>query len=747
MHFPQPLTSITQAHELDSKIQEVYKRIQTERKILEASQFLRQATQNPDVLRRNETKIKETERSLSYFENTLKELQARKLQLVGRDDPLRYGASGLPSSPWSGQPSLRDRSLPPTPLSYPEGTPLDGQGPQFPTDASGMPKSKTYSNLDLIKADTPHTTAKISKMLHQLEFKLQVEKQYKEGIAKMSTLYQADGDKKSRADAENKRVESDKKIALLQSALKRYKTLHILDEAEEDEELVDGPPVEGGHKDILRSRPLSGKLQVAVRAGRELEHAPLVSSWKPRSSSKQVIETYVSLKVEGTQRARSHPSRTDRWNEEFEIQIDKASEVEITIYDKQISEVHPVPIGMLWIRISDLVEAQRRQKVEQEAGQGGWITAAAADAMGADSPEGHTYPGGHNSGGSGDFNNTLSLPGSIPGSMISSQPERIDAWFAVEPAGAISLQINFTKENVRKRPLDARGLGRQGAVRQRKGEVHEMNGHNEFLLNATGYQCEDCRYTCHKKCYEKVVTKCISKSTGEDDEDKINHRIPHRFETITNIGANWCCHCGYMLPLGRKNARRCTECGTTCHANCAHLVPDFCGMSMETANQLLSEIQKVKASRTAAGRQPSRPGRVTVPPGDMQYLQQSPAPYTPGGHDMRRSIEDLRTSLGDMQLSADQTSMEQPYERPPSQIPPLQQPYVPQAQVPATGASGYPYAPGEASPLSGRVPPGARIPESPMPYSDAQAGRFQAPGPDGYLPGAGYPQVCLLFRW
>ena len=84
---------------------------------------------------------------------------------------------------------------------------------------------------------------------------------------------------------------------------------------------------------------------------------------------------------------------------------------------------------------------------------------------------------------------------------------------------------------MRKRPLDAPlggGLGRQGAVRKRKGEVHLMNGHkfvqqqfyqlmlcafcNDFLLNALGYQCEDCRYTCHKKCYEKVVTKCISKS-------------------------------------------------------------------------------------------------------------------------------------------------------------------------------------------------------------------------------------------
>lgn len=93
------------------------------------------------------------------------------------------------------------------------------------------------------------------------------------------------------------------------------------------------------------------------------------------------------------------------------------------------------------------------------------------------------------------------------------------------------MTFSTVKENVRKRPLDAGGLGRQGAVRKRKGEVHEMNGHkfiqkqfyqiilcafcNEFLLNALGYQCEDCRYTCHKKCYEKVVTKCISKSTNE----------------------------------------------------------------------------------------------------------------------------------------------------------------------------------------------------------------------------------------
>ena len=83
----------------------------------------------------------------------------------------------------------------------------------------------------------------------------------------------------------------------------------------------------------------------------------------------------------------------------------------------------------------------------------------------------------------------------------------------------------------------------------------------------------------------------------EGDEEKINHRIPHRFEPLTNIGANWCCHCGYMLPLGRKNARKCSECDITCHANCAHLVPDFCGMSMETANELLRNWRDINRAR------------------------------------------------------------------------------------------------------------------------------------------------------
>jgi hypothetical protein len=186
----------------------------------------------------------------------------------------------------------------------------------------------------------------------------------------------------------------------------------------------------------LRSKPLSGKLQVTVKCARELDHALIVTSGKSRSSSKHSRETFVSLKVEGTQRARSLPSRTDRWNEDFEIVVDKANEVEIAVYDKQLGELHPVLIGLLWIRISDIAEASRRQKVLMESGQGGWVTAGA---MGGDpSNSGVPLYSGETS--------TLDLVNDGAGlaaTTFGNQIDGIDAWFGVEPAGALALHLNF----------------------------------------------------------------------------------------------------------------------------------------------------------------------------------------------------------------------------------------------------------------------------------------------------------------
>lgn len=74
-------------------------------------------------------------------------------------------------------------------------------------------------------------------MLSQIQFKLNVEEQYLKGVEKMVQLYSMEGDRRSKTDAANRRVESKQKILLLKQALKRYEELHI--EADADD-FVDG---------------------------------------------------------------------------------------------------------------------------------------------------------------------------------------------------------------------------------------------------------------------------------------------------------------------------------------------------------------------------------------------------------------------------------------------------------------------------------------------------------------------------
>lgn len=200
-----------------------------------------------------------------------------------------------------------------------------------------------------------------------------------------------------------------------------------------------GPGVDSDKKENMRSKPLSGKLQITLKGARELDHAPITSTSRSRSS--RIVETYVSFKVEGTHRARSHPSKTDRWMEDFEITVDKANEIEIAIYDKQGGDAHPIPIGFLWVKIGDLVEAQRRQKVMNETGQGGWVT---ANAMNGDGQM-MGMPG-QVGGNMGDMNAPIGFGDNKAGPAnynLSSLSEGIEAWFAVEPAGAIALRLNF----------------------------------------------------------------------------------------------------------------------------------------------------------------------------------------------------------------------------------------------------------------------------------------------------------------
>ncbi|ANB12601.1 protein kinase C [Sugiyamaella lignohabitans] len=470
---------------------------------------------------------------------------------------------------------------------------------------TGKPRSN-FTRLDLIKYDTPYLGPRIQFMLQQLEFKLSVEQRYKEGIEKMQKLYEMDRDRKSSQEAEAKRIESNHRIQLLKKSLKRYSDMHI--DIEEEEAVDDSESVAASN---LR-RPLTGNLHIAIKAIKDVDH--VATNRLSRSP-----ESMISVKVEDQTRARTKFTRNERWPEEFDISVDKANEIEITVYDR--SGDNNIPVGVMWLRIADIAEALRRKKVEHELNNAGWVSAANVQGASDQDPRGYNRIGEDLSLNSLNINNGGAATGSPGFSPAGGAPlplptsaTLIDAWFVLEPVGQIHIVVGFEKSNRGiKRAYDGiGGLGRQGAIRQKKEEVHEVHGHKfvqqqfynimrcalcgDLMKYSVGYQCQDCRYTCHKKCYPKVVTKCISKASTEadPDEEKLNHRIPHRFEPTTNMGANWCCHCGYILPLGKKNVRKCTECGLTCHPQCAHLVPDFCGMSMEMANQILSEIKHTK---------------------------------------------------------------------------------------------------------------------------------------------------------
>jgi len=687
----------------DDALTSVYKKIEREKALIQAANQMRQQTQNEQVRSRLDTQMREGRRNIQYLEERMQELQMRRM---GQGmDTMNLG----PSSAGPGRPQSsgfrNDRDGPPTPppkdsrggytdvgsergdygtQDYSQTGMMPPRHPYAPlAPGQGMPKSRpNFTKLDLIKYDTPYLGPRIQLMLSQLEFKLNVEKQYLKGIEKMVQLYQMEGDRKSRADAAGRRVESTQKIQLLKQALKRYEDLHI-----DMESTADAPDDDSINTPNMR-KPLTGQLSIRIQAVKDVDHAAT-------SRFARGPETFVAIKVEDNVVARTKTSRTDKWDAEYHnLNVDKANEIELTVYDKPGD--HPLPIGLLWIRISDIVEEMRRKKIEAEISSSGWVSAdrmANGSLPGAPPPQFNMNPpppqfgpppGSAGAAAPAPMGAGMPAAGAIP-------PQPVDAWFALEPTGAVHLTIGFTKQAKDRRPFDL-GLNRKGAIRQRKEEVHEMYGHKfvsqqfynvmrcalcgDFLKYSAGMQCEDCKYTCHTKCYTSVVTKCISKSNAETDpdEEKINHRIPHRFEKFANMSANWCCHCGYILPFGKKNCRKCSECGLTCHAGCVHLVPDFCGMSMAVANVILDGIRNQKRRQTT---QTPLSGRTLRPQNNKPVAAIEPGPSDP------------RASYGQSDPGR----------------PPRAQSYgAPSSSMEATEAAKAMYSQGQTSPIQQRPP-------------------------------------------
>lgn len=186
-------------------------------------------------------------------------------------------------------------------------------------------------------------------------------------------------------------------------------------------------------------KPLTGHLFMRIHAVKDVDHA--ASSRFSRGP-----ETFVVLKVEDAVKARTRATRSDRWSEEaFNIDIDKANEIELTVYDK--AGDRPTPIGMLWIRISDIAEEMRRKKIETELNASGWVSADKMQHGGGsgrhDSQHSLNSPSAQMTGAPNPPAQGQGAGGAPPGA--SAPPVMIDSWFALEPVGRIHLTMSFGK--------------------------------------------------------------------------------------------------------------------------------------------------------------------------------------------------------------------------------------------------------------------------------------------------------------
>ncbi|KAG2224640.1 hypothetical protein INT45_007885 [Circinella minor] len=544
---------------------------------------------------RAEIQITEYERSLAYFTQELAKLQARKVPEIA---------------------STRANSI-----------------------------KRHYTNLELLTSETPYNKPKVSLKLHEIDYKTDVERKLLSGIKKLAEAINGPSNKVARRrqiEVNAEKEQSEQKLELLSRALRKYKQLHI----EDDEEELGFDSVLSTELPPGIRQPVTGTLHLQIMQARNLEHVPTRTMRSPI--------TITTAKIDGTVKYKSHPTRTDKWFENCKIPVNKGSELELEIHDES-SDKRQL-IGIIWIKVADIAEALRKQKVKDGQNDLGWVSAkivrqqqnesipthhltdsnVSMTSTTTDSPSSASSTASSSiaalGGGGGSSPSSSSFIPAVPPnstatsrtgssttttdilyhrtSISKSDENGIMEWFDVEPYGELALKLNFVRENPtvtfpfapKQKPI----LVRAGAVREKPaGERYEVNGH-QFIEHRL-YNIMKCAY-CDDflvkngfRCDGNIVLILVMEDVLEKwlqndlEEDRVNHRIPHRFIPITNIGANWCCHCGQVLSLGSRKARKCS-------------VPDFCGLSMEIANQMLAEIRAAR----------DRP----IPPLHRQSIQQ-----------------------------------------------------------------------------------------------------------------------------
>jgi len=187
-------------------------------------------------------------------------------------------------------------------------------------------------------------------------------------------------------------------------------------------------------------KPLTGVLSIRIHAISDVTHASTATRFSKGP------ETSVAIKVEDEVKARTRGTKIDKWSDEFfELDIDKGNEVELTVYDKTGNDVAQ-PIGLLWVRISDIAEEMRKKKIETEIKDSGWVSAdrTVEDGQGGGRPGSNQPPPGQRPSTANNGNNSAAQGFGGAGPQARDGPVQIEAWFSLEPVGRIHLTMSFS---------------------------------------------------------------------------------------------------------------------------------------------------------------------------------------------------------------------------------------------------------------------------------------------------------------
>ncbi|KAJ3341797.1 Serine/threonine kinase [Entophlyctis luteolus] len=313
-------------------------------------------------------------------------------------------------------------------------------------------------------------------------------------------------------------------------------------------------------------------------------------------------ETFAIIKVDGVEKSRTRGSR-GKWMDLADIQLDKAREVEISVHEKQGGSL----LGFVWFQLQDLSAMVKNSQARRLTN--------ASYLVRSDSFVRENAPD--------DTPNPVTASSAVD-LTVSGVSQGETCWLDLEGGGQICLKLDISVDTPTKKLNKSAELnvGREKPVQK----VWMVQGHKfvnvrfyfvvkcavcrDFLVASQGYQCQVCKYVCHKDCQSRVPAKCLSsESTPTPDRAQTllspNHS-PHRFANVPPAEAvtvAWCAHCGYMLSLLNRESRRCAECGVCAHSGCSVLVPDVCGMDFKELNSVvpIEKGREPKKSKEPAG--------------------------------------------------------------------------------------------------------------------------------------------------